>query len=156
MYFTPFTYISINHHLKKKSKCVHVLTSGIIKVYRSQLELVWSFLFTLEIEAPVTPKYICAIHQWHHQAALWLKSSGVDQLLYHQRGSCLSNLSCDQNVSKRHMMAVQLLATMYVTVLIPYSWSQVGNHFCFQGSAAWRSTIQVWPSALTFVHWDCC
>lgn len=43
--------------IKKKTKCVHVLTSGIIKVYRSQLELVWSFLFTMELA--VTPIDIC-------------------------------------------------------------------------------------------------
>lgn len=69
--------------------------------------MVLSFFFTMELA--VTPIAICV--SYTNDTTRLRYGSGVDQL-YHQRGSCLSSLSHEQNVSKRHMMAVQLLATM--------------------------------------------
>lgn len=77
--------------------CMCLLTSGIIKVFRSQHEFIrsfflmkWSFIFTKGISSNCN-RYFFVIRQWHQQVALWLKPSGPDQQLHHQRARCLSS-----------------------------------------------------------------
>lgn len=92
-----------------------LLTSGIIKVYRSQLEVVWSY-YVLSLQPNWLRLLIYTYMRYTNGTTR--RSYGSNRLLYRQRGRCLSGLSLAQNVTKRGIMVTQLLVTMWLLISV--------------------------------------